>query len=239
MIDDFPFSLLWPLLWLSLTLCLFFTAYKLYQKTRFLLLNPVVVSIVSLAGGLWWLDIPYSAYMQGGQWIDWFLEPSVVALGYPLYQQRKEIQRDGFKLLTCTLVASLLAITSMLLLAALLSLSKETAISGSAKAITTAIAMVVSEQQGGIPALTAITVIFAGMFGSLLAIPFMNMTHITSAKAQGLAMGAASHALGTARIREEGTTQGAYSALSLVLCAIFTAVLTPLLLPFLLPLLGY
>lgn len=226
-------------LYLALTLLIFFSAWKLYRKTRFLLLNPVVVSIALLAFGLWWLEVPYATYQQGGRWIDWFLEPSVVALGYPLYQQRREIQRDGFRLLTCTFAASVLAITSMLLLAAAFGLGKTSAISGSAKAITTAIAMVVSEQQGGIPALTAVMVIFAGLLGSLLALPLMKLTRINSIKAQGIAMGAASHALGTARIREEGSTQGAYSALSLVLCAIFTAVLCPILLPWLLPLLGY
>lgn len=226
-------------LYLGITLAIFFSSWKLYQKTKFLLLNPVVVSIVLLASGLWYFDIPYASYQLGGRWIDWFLEPSVVALGYPLYQQRKEIQRDGLRLLTCTALASVVAIVSMLLLAWALGIGKTSAISGSAKAITTAIAMVVSEQQGGIPALTAVIVIFAGLSGSLLAIPLMKLSRIHSAKAQGIAMGAASHALGTARIREEGQTQGAYSALSLVLCAIFTALLSPILLPWLLPLLGY
>ncbi len=218
---------------------LFFGAWKLYQKTHWILLNPVVVAIAGLACGLFLLGIPYADYMKGGHLIDWFLEPSVVALGYPLYQQRKDIHRDWVKLFSCCMAATLVAISSMLIFAKLFSLSKVSAISGSAKAITTAIAMVVSEQQGGIPALTAVIVIFAGLVGSLLAIPLMRWTKMTNPKAQGLAMGAASHALGTARIREEGETQAAYSALSLVLCAIFTALVSPLLLPLFLPLLGY
>lgn len=226
-------------LYLALTLAIFGGAWQLYQGTKFLLFNPVVITIVALSVGLVWFDIPYDTYMKGGQWIDWLLEPSVVALGYPLYQQRKEIQRDGFRLLSCTALASFIAILSMLLLAAAFELGKSSAISGSAKAITTAIAMVVSEQQGGIPALTAVIVIFAGLSGSLLAVPLMKLSRIRSPKAQGIAMGAASHALGTARIREEGETQGAYSALSLVLCAIFTALFSPILLPLALPLLGY
>ena len=226
-------SLLNPSAWcyFALTLATFLTAYKLQQSYRWTLLNPVVLSIALLATGLYWLQIPYSDYQQGGQWINWFLEPSVVALGYPLYQQRHAIKKDALRLLIICAFASILGILSMLILCSVLGLSAINAISGSAKAITTAIAMVISEQQGGLPALTTLTVIFAGLLGSLLAIPLMRLTGIHHAKAQGLAMGCASHALGTARIKELGHTQGAFSALALVLCAIFTALFSPFLLP--------
>ena len=225
-------------LFLPLTVAVYFFALKLYKKTKFLLFNPVIFSIICFTLLLLWLEIPYSTYLQGGKWIGWFLEPSVVALGLPLYLQRKELKRDLVKLLTCTALASFLAISSVLLLAMWFGLDKQTAISISPKSITTAIAVVVSEQQGGTPALSAVSVSFAGVFGVLFAIPIMKLCGIKSPKAQGLAMGASSHALGTARIKEDGELQGAYSALSLVLCAIFTAILLPILLKIFLPMIG-
>ncbi|MCM2680505.1 LrgB family protein [Echinimonas agarilytica] len=223
----------------SLTVMLFVSARWLYTTTRISLLNPVVVSIIVLAAGLLGSDIPYQTYEQGGHWIDWFLEPSVVALGYPLYQQLQEIKRDAVKLISVCAISSCVGILSMIGICALLGLGKDSLTSTAPKAVTTAIAMVISEEQGGIPALTALTVIYAGLLGSLVAIPLMNLTKIHTPKAQGIAMGSAAHALGTARIREEGHTHGAYSALALVLCAIFTALLTPILLPIALRLLGY
>ncbi len=47
--------------------------------------------------------------------------------------------------------------------------------------------------------------------------------------ARGLAMGTASHALGTARCAELDYQEGAFSSLALVLCGIITSLIAPVL----------
>jgi putative effector of murein hydrolase len=46
--------------------------------------------------------------------------------------------------------------------------------------------------------------------------------------AQGIAIGTASHALGTTRAMEMGEVQGAMSSLSIGVAGLFTAIVTPI-----------
>ena len=69
--------------------------------------------------------------------------------------------------------------------------------------------------------------------GAVIGSPVLKLCGVHSTKAQGIAMGTACHALGTARIAEEGHQQGAYGALALVLSATLSAMLCPILVPLL------
>jgi putative effector of murein hydrolase len=61
----------------------------------------------------------------------------------------------------------------------------------------------------------------------------LNLLKIRSKASRGLAIGNASHALGTARCSELDYQEGAYSSLALVICGIITSLLAPFLFPLL------
>lgn len=102
------------------------------------------------------------------------------------------------------------------------------------KSVTTPIAMAVSQSIHGIPAISAVCVIFVGILGAVFGHTLLNAMKIRTKASRGLAMGTASHALGTARCAEVDYQEGAFSSLALVICGIITSLLAPFLFPILL-----
>jgi putative effector of murein hydrolase len=89
--------------------------------------------------------------------------------------------------------------------------------------------MDVSDRTGGIKAITACIVCIVGIMGAIIGFPLMRLFKIRNKKAQGLAMGACAHAVGTSAATEKGLTEGAFSSLSLIVCGVLTTLLaTPI-----------
>ena len=217
--------------YLPLTIGVYIAAQFLQRKFKSPLLNPVLLSLAALIALLFFAGIDYKNYNQFSSWLTELLKPSVVALGVPLYLQLHTIKRELGQILSTVGISIVVAITVSTAIALVLGASTEVAVSLSPKSVTTPIAVLISEQIGGQPSITAIAVIITGLVGAVFGVPWLKILKITNPKAQGIAMGTACHALGTARIAEEGATQGAYSALSLVLSAIFCALLCPIIVP--------
>lgn len=218
----------------AITLLIFLGARRLYARWKLPIFNPVVVTILALMGLLAGLDIPYDGYMEGGQYIGFWLGPAVVALGVPLYQQLGTIRRNGAKIGISILLGSLAGILSATGLAALLGASDLIIISIAPKSVTTPIAMGIVERLGGIPPLAAAMVIFTGILGVIIGPALLRLLGVTHPVAFGLAMGAAAHGIGTSRSLEQGEVEGAMSGLALCVNGILTAILTPLLIRMLL-----
>lgn len=199
----------------------------IYNKSSFALLHPILVSIATIIGVLKWFDIPYETYEKNSYLINFLLGPSVVALGYTLYEQINYIKGKVITILTSVLVGSFVGIVSVILICHLMGVEDSIIASLEPKSVTTPIAVSLASRSGGIPALTAIVVVVCGIFGSITG-PFVLKTmHIKSKVAQGLALGAAAHGLGTARAIEMGAIEGAISGLSIGLMGIITSLLIP------------
>ena len=65
----------------------------------------------------------------------------------------------------------------------------------------------------------------AGITGAVCAPLFAKWFHITDPVAEGLAIGACSHALGTTKDLEIGELQGAMSSIAICVCGIFTSLI--------------
>ncbi|TCS43709.1 LrgB family protein [Reinekea marinisedimentorum] len=219
------------LVYLPLTIGFYLLAQQLQKRINTPLLNPVLVTLLALVALLLFAGIEYEAYNRFSGILTDLLKPAVVALGVPLYQQLHSIKRELPQILLTVFVSVIVAVASTTAVALVLGASTEIAASLSPKSVTTPIAVLISEQVNGQPSITAIAVIVTGLVGSVIGVPWLKAMKITDPKAQGIAMGTACHALGTARIVEEGATQGAYSALSLVLSAIFSALVCPVVVP--------
>lgn len=212
----------------SLTLVVFVVAQWLYGRTRFLLFNPVLLSIGVLIGVLAGFNIPYSEYMKGGELIAFLLAPAVVALAVPLYERLAEIRAQRTAILSAMLAGSFTGIVTATGLAALLGASQTLVITIAPKSATAPIALAVVERLGGLAPLAAAFSVVTGVLGSVIGFPFLRLLRVHSHAAQGLAIGAASHGIGTARAMEENETTGAFAGLALSLCGLLTALLTPL-----------
>lgn len=220
-------------MWLIITLCVFYSARWFSNKVSHPINNPILVSLFILIPLLLALDIPYQQYAEQNQWLSYLLEPAVVALAYPLYEQLPVIRAKWrIILLTCT-VGSVMSMFTGGLIALALGADASLVASLLPKSVTTPIAMAVSEQLGGEASISAALVILAGLFGAIFAYPIYQCLGITSSLAKGLTMGTVSHALGTAKSTEIHYQDGAFSSLALVVCGVITSLLAPLIFSFL------
>ena len=212
---------------LALTFGVFALFRGLQRKTGWVLLNPILLTMIVLIVFLKVTGISYETYQEGGHLIEFWLKPAIVALGVPLYLQLEMIKKQWLPILLSQLVGCLVGLVSVILIAKGLGASPEVICSLAPKSVTTPIAMEVSEATGGIPSLSAAVVILVGLFGAVLGFKVMDFGHIKSPIAQGLSMGTASHAIGTSAAMEVGKKYGAYASLGLTLNGILTALLTP------------
>ncbi|WHP32908.1 CidB/LrgB family autolysis modulator [Trabulsiella odontotermitis] len=222
---------------LPLTLLVFFAARKLAARFKMPLLNPLLVALVVIIPFLLLTGIPYDRYFQGSKILNDLLQPAVVALAFPLYEQLHQIRARWKSIITICFIGSLVAMVSGTAVALLMGATPEIAASVLPKSVTTPIAMAVGGSLGGIPAISAVCVIFVGILGAVFGHTLLNKMHIHTKAARGLAMGTASHALGTARCAELDYQEGAFSSLALVICGIITSLLAPFIFPVLLALL--
>ena len=213
---------------LVLVVGIYLLSIKLHLKIRFPLLNPVLITILVLIGLLIILDVPYTTFKKSSQMINFLLGPSVVALGYILHKQIHYLKGNVVSVLTSITVGAVVGIASILLIGKLFGADQTLIASLAPKSVTTPIAMALSESNGGIPALTAVVVVVAGVMGSIIAPPIMNWLGIKSPIAKGIALGASSHGVGTATAIQMGAIEGALSGLAIGIMGTITSLLLPL-----------
>ena len=214
---------------LTLTVGVYIGAMWFRRKVNWALLHPIFVSIVVLIAFLRLSGIEYEHYMRQTQVIDFLLGLSVVALGYILHDQIYNIRGNVISIVVAILVGSAVGIVSVALIARWMGAEPAVVASLEPKSVTTAIALSVSANSGGIPALTSVAVIVVGVFGGIVGPWVLRRVGVESRIAKGLAMGAAAHALGTARAMELGAVEGAISGLAIGLMGLATAILVPIL----------
>ena len=224
-----------PIILLAITFGIYYVARQIQKWTGWVVLNPILITIAALIALLQLTGISYETYEQGGQYIDFWLKPAIVALGVPLYQHLGQIRRHLLPILMSQLVGCLVGLVSVTLIASALGASHEVIVSLAPKSVTTPIAMEVCKTSGGIPSLTAAIVVIVGLFGAIFGFKILEVWHVRNPFSQGISMGTAAHAVGTSRAMEKGETYGAYSSLGLILNGVLTALLTP----FVLKLLGF
>lgn len=219
-----------PLLHLTLTVCLFVLARLLYRYTgRHSWMNPVLLTVLALVAILVLTDTPYDVYFEGAQFVHFMLGPATVALAIPLYRQWSSLKRHPLALSVALLSGSLTAVVSAVLIAKLGGVSDQALVSIAPKSVTTPVAMGISETLGGLPSLTAVVVILTGILGASLGPWLLDILRVTNPMAKGLAMGTASHGIGTGRAIFMGDVAAAFSGLAMGLNGLATTMLLPLL----------
>ena len=116
----------------------------------------------------------------------------------------------------------LTSLISILALAAVFGFSHEEYVTLLPKSITTAIGMGVSEELGGIVTITVAVIIVTGILGNVIGEHVFRIFRIDEPIAKGVALGSASHAIGTAKAMELGEIEGAMSSLSIAVAGLLT-----------------
>jgi predicted murein hydrolase (TIGR00659 family) len=219
-----------PLLHLTLTLAAYVVGLQLYRRAGMNpLLNPVLTAVVLLVTMLFVTGTSYTTYFEGAQFVHFLLGPATVALAIPLYRQVATVRRSLPALLASIIVGSLTASMSAVVIAWALGGSRDALVALAPKSVTAPVAMGIAERLGGLPSLTAVLVILTGIIGAMLGPKLLDLLRVRDWAARGVAMGTASHGIGTARALQVNEVAGAFSGLAMGLNALATAILLPLL----------
>lgn len=213
---------------ISSTVLLFILLNRLYLKFSHPLLLPILTATCITVIILLVFNIPYETYMEGGQWISKMLGPAVVALAFPLYNQRELIFKYKYSIITSIIVAMFAGLISVVALLLLFGSSKDFILTSLPKSLTTPVAMQVSDIVGGIPPLTAVMVMVAGFTGAILGPVLFKLFKIDTAISRGVAMGSASHGVGLTKLKEYSEEDLSIGSLSMGLSAVVGAFIIPL-----------
>ena len=222
-----------PLFGLTATLVVYLLANAAYTRLDSApWANPVLWSVVTLAGGLLATGVDYPTYFAGAQFIHFLLGPAVVALAWPLWQRRAELRARFGRLVLAALLGGVAAAGSAVVLGWAVGLPDDVVLSLAPKSVTAPVAMGISEKIGGIPALSAVFAVLTGMIGALSGKYLFDALRIandaTGSAARGFSLGTAAHGIGAARALHVDADAGAYAGLALGMQVVLAALLMPL-----------
>lgn len=210
-----------------LTVAIYLCMNRLYRRFHLPFLIPALTTTLTIIIILVCSQISYKTYMIGGEWINLLLGPAVVSLAYPLYKQRITIIKNLFPVLGGVIVGSIVGIISGLLFAQSLGFAKNLIFSLVPKSITTPVAMQIASELGGVAPLAAVFVMIAGFTGVIFGPYIFKWFRINSSLGQGIALGSASHAIGTSKALEYGEHAVSMSSVAMTLSVICGSILGP------------
>ena len=214
-------STYWALL---LTVAAYQFGIWLNRKTKTALFHPIVVATAIIVPILLISGIPNKVYQDGMKSISWLLTPCTVCLGISLYTQLNKLKHHLGAILAGVAAGTATSLLMIWGLCAIFGLDRSITVGLLPKSVTTAMAQPLAEGAGGIGALATAAVIVTGIMGSILGPALCKLFRLKNEIARGVALGTASHVVGTTKAAEMSELTGAVSSLSLVVAGILTAI---------------
>ena len=210
----------------ALSLLAYALGVVLKKKFKLGIFNPLLISIAVTILIIVFGKVDYEVYDEGAKYLSYLLTPATVCLAIPLYEQWELLKKNVKAVIAGLVTGTITSLTTVFVLALICRLSHEEYVTLLPKSITTAIGMGVSEELGGYVAITVAVIIITGVLGNMLGETICKVFRITEPISKGLAMGASSHAIGTAKAMEMGEIEGAMSSLAIAVSGILTVLLS-------------
>lgn len=212
----------------TISLIAYLIGVMLKKKFKSGIFNPLMISIVVSILVLTIGKVDYETYNEGAKYLSWLLTPATVCLAIPLYEQWSLLKKHYKAVMLGLAAGTVTSLSTVLGLSLLCELSHKEYVTLLPKSITTAIGMGVSEELGGYVTITVAVIIITGVFGNMFGELICKIFRITEPVSKGLAFGASSHAIGTAKAIEIGEIEGAMSSLAIAVSGVLTVVLASL-----------
>lgn len=194
------------------------------------LLHPILTAAALLGGGLVLGDIDYDDYFATVAALHHALAAVVVLLAVPLYRRLRMIRLVGLPLGMALVVGCLVAIVTALATPVMTAADPSIVATLAPKSVTTAVAVEISAALGGLTGITVLVVVATGIMGAAFGPWVLRLAGVDDHRAIGLALGVASHAIGTARAFQISETAGAFASIGMILNALLTMAVLPLVL---------
>jgi predicted murein hydrolase (TIGR00659 family) len=205
-----------------LSLGSYFLGMLLKKKLKKGIFNPLLIATVVTILALLVLRVDYDSYYAGAKYLSYLLTPATICLAVPLYEQFALLKQNYKAILLGIFAGVVTSLCTIFLLSLLFRLGHTDYVTLLPKSITTAIGMGVSEELGGYVPLTVAVILITGVLGNVLAETVLKLFRITNPMAKGVAIGTASHAIGTTKAMELGDVEGAMSSLSILVAGLLT-----------------
>ncbi|GHF31992.1 putative effector of murein hydrolase [Deinococcus metalli] len=206
--------------WTAVTLLAFALGVVAQTRARSPLANPTLIATLLVAATLLALRVPYATYLHDVGPLQGLLAPAVVALAVPLYRLRALLARQWRALVLGGLAGTVAGVAVDAGLARALHLGDDAQRSLLTAPATSPVALQLAQLTGAPPALAATLAVLSGLLGALILPPVLSALGVQHPLARGIAIGAVSHGIGTARAREEGELTGAASSIGMGLAAL-------------------
>lgn len=210
------------------TFLIFQTAKRLKNFRIVGKIPPTVLTAFVLIGVLLTFDLSFENYNESASLYTILLGPATIALAYPLTENLGMLAKNKRAIYFGLLVATITALVVTFVVGQIFHSDKTLIISLLPKTVTTPIAVEVSKFIGGIPELTACLVVMTGIYGAVFGHKILKLVGVKNDVAIGLAIGAASHVLGTSTCVNR-RRQVVMATLALIITGILTSVLCLLL----------
>ena len=209
----------------ALTLVAFAAASALQKKWKLAILNPILLSAVAVMIVLNLLDIPNETYQAGCKVLSFLLTPATICLAISFYDQFNALKSHLAAVAAGVLAGTAASLGSVWGLSRLFELDGVLTVTLLPKSVTTAIGVALSEELGGIGAITTAAIVITGIIGNIAGPALCRLFRLEDEVSRGVAFGTAAHVIGTARATELGKMTGAVSSLSLTLAGLITCVI--------------
>ncbi len=229
-----PISEIWvylsgsPLLALVLTLSAYLVGLTLYERSqRNPLANPVLIAVVVVTFSISVLDMSYTKYFEGAQFVHFLLGTATVSLAIPIYKGFTSLKGRMGMLLLSLVVGGITSVFTAVGVARWLGVDESLVRGLMAKSVTAPIAMGIAERVQASPTLTAIFAVSTGILGAILGRYVLDVLRVTQWWQRGFALGVAAHGIGTSRAFSVHPQAGAYASIGMGLHGIVGAVVIP------------
>lgn len=207
-----------------ISLISYYAGCMLKKKFRHPLVNPLLISVLVTILFLIISKTDYDTYYEGAKYVSYFMTPATICLAVPLYEQF-ELLKKNIKAVSVGIISGTFAgLLSILAMAVIFGFNHNEYVTFLPKSVTTAIGLGISEELGGYVAITAAVIIITGIIGNIAAEAVFKLLRINEPIAKGIALGTASHAMGTAKAMELGEIEGAMGSLSIAVAGILTVI---------------
>ena len=210
---------------IALTVAAFMVGTACQKKWKKAIFNPILIGAALVMIVLWALKIPVEQYQNACKPLTFLLTPATICLAIGFYEQVQKLKKHLPAILVGVIGGSLASLLSVGLLCRLFGFDRALTVTLLPKSVTSAIGMVLSQQAGGIGAVTTAVIAITGVLGNMMGPWLSKLFRLHDPISQGVAYGTAAHVMGTSRAMEISPLVGAVSSFSLILAGLITTVL--------------